>query len=213
VTNWIELRDPSGQRRIPLTGDRVSIGKAPENDVVAAGDGTASRLHAVLERYASGWSIRDLGSRNGTYVNGEPITAERALRPGDEITIGETRFVFRAEVAATRSDTALEPATSGTIAADPAPDITRREHDVLLELCRPVLGGSLLTEPSSVREIADALVVTESAVKKHLGRLYDKFTLLDEADRRRGKLAAAAIRRGAVTLGDLRSKARGPDPS
>jgi DNA-binding NarL/FixJ family response regulator len=56
-----------------------------------------------------------------------------------------------------------------------------------------------------VREIADALVVTESAVKKMLARLYDKFGL-HEGDRRRGRLVAEALARGAVTAASLRDR-------
>ena len=56
--------------------------------------------------------------------------------------------------------------------------------------------------PASVRDIAGSLVVTDAAVKQHLGRLYDKFEL--DADRRnRLELANEALRRGAVSPGDL----------
>ena len=46
---------------------------------------------------------------------------------------------------------------------------------MLVALCRPALDGDLFTEPASVREIAAALVVTDAAVKQHLGNLYYKF--------------------------------------
>ena len=52
--------------------------------------------------------------------------------------------------------------------------------------------------------IAEQLVVTEAAVKQHLLRLYDKFGVYDSGERRRVRLANEAIRRGAVTLSDLR---------
>jgi pSer/pThr/pTyr-binding forkhead associated (FHA) protein len=178
-----------------MDGDRLTLGTSPQNDLTLE-DEMASRLHAVLEHYASGWAIRDLGSRNGTYVNGERLVGERALRPGDEIRVGDTRLVYRADVT---SDT-----PTATRAIQAPPELTRRERDVILELCRPVLGGSLLTEPATVREIASALVVTESAVKKHLGRLFDKFELHGDGERRRGRLAAEAIKRGAVGFNDVR---------
>jgi DNA-binding NarL/FixJ family response regulator len=63
----------------------------------------------------------------------------------------------------------------------------------------------MLDEPASVRAIADELVVSESAVKKLLGRCYDKFGL-DGPQRRRGQLALEAIRRGGVSLADLESR-------
>ena len=84
------------------------------------------------------------------------------------------------------------------------PDVTRRERDVLVALCLPLAEGDVFTEPASIREIAARLVVTDAAVKQHLQHLYDKFDLHD-ADRRRVRLANEALRRGAVTLGELRA--------
>jgi DNA-binding CsgD family transcriptional regulator len=83
------------------------------------------------------------------------------------------------------------------------PGLTRREREVLLALCRPVLSGDLFTEPASVREIADQLVVTEAAVKHHLRHLYDKFGFEGASGRRRVHLANEAVRRGAVRISDL----------
>jgi hypothetical protein len=81
----------------------------------------------------------------------------------------------------------------------------QRERDVLVELCRPLLGGDLFCEPASPRRIAEVLVVSEDAVKKHLARLYDKFVIAEGAERRRVRLANAALGRGAVSLADLRA--------
>jgi DNA-binding NarL/FixJ family response regulator len=75
---------------------------------------------------------------------------------------------------------------------------------VLVVLCRPLLDRDLFTEPASIREIASELVVSEAAVKQHLVNLYDKFDVGDDLTHRRTRLANDAIRRGAVTLGDLR---------
>ena len=84
----------------------------------------------------------------------------------------------------------------------PAPDLTRRERDVLTALCRPALRGNVFEEPASVREIAAELVVTEAAVKQHLLHLYDKFEIAETGERRRVRLAREAIRRRAVVLSD-----------
>jgi tetratricopeptide (TPR) repeat protein len=82
------------------------------------------------------------------------------------------------------------------------PELTRRERDTLLALCRPLLAADTFTEPASVREIAAELVVTEAAVKQHLSNLYFKFGIAKEP-RRRLLLANAAIRIGALSAGDL----------
>jgi pSer/pThr/pTyr-binding forkhead associated (FHA) protein len=197
---FLETWQP-GPELVPLTGDRVTVGKDPSNDVTIASDGTVSRLHAVLERFSSGWVIRDLGSRNGTFVNGERIFGERVLRPGDEIRVGTSRVVYRAD--------ANEPTVTATEAAKPAPQLTQREREVLLALCAPLLRGSLFTEPASVRDVAAELVVTEAAVRQHLLRLYEKFAVPEGSERRRVQLANEAITRGAVTVADLRSPQEG----
>ena len=77
------------------------------------------------------------------------------------------------------------------------------------QLCRPVLSGQAFTPPSSVRTIADALYVTESAVKQHLDRLYDKFGIqVDAGGSRRVLLANEAIQSAAVSLKDLQAPGR-----
>ena len=73
-------------------------------------------------------------------------------------------------------------------------------------MCQPLLSGDPFTEPASIREIAAALVVSDAAVKQHLANLFDKFGLV-EGDRRRVRLANAALSSGAVSLGDLRQGA------
>jgi DNA-binding NarL/FixJ family response regulator len=195
LAGYLEAWNP-GPELVPLGGDRVTIGKDPSNDIVLASDPTVSRLHAVIERFPSGWCLRDLGSRNGTFVNGERILSERVLHGGDEIRAGQTRLVYRIEDA---------PQVTATQAAQPPPPLTARERDVLLALCTPLLAGSLFTEPASVRDVAESLVVTEAAVRQHLLHLYEKFGVADSS-RRRMHLANEAITRGAVTVADLRSK-------
>jgi DNA-binding CsgD family transcriptional regulator len=192
----LEVWGETGRRLVGLDADRLSVGKDGSNDLALGDDRSVSRLHAVLECFPAGWSIRDLGSRNGTYVNGERILTTATLRPGDEIRLGRTRVVFRGD----------PPAESaGTEALGAPPPLTPRERDVLVELCRPLLGGDLFCEPASPRRIAEVLVVSEDAVKKHLARLYDKFAVAQGVERRRVRLANAALGRGAVSLADLRA--------
>ena len=185
----------SGRSVVALNDERVTVGKAPENSIVVEADPTVSRLHAVLECFDAGWCVSDLGSANGTFVNGARIFAAHRLRHGDEVRVGNTRLLFRnsADVGLTR-----------TIEAEGPPALTPREHDVLVVLCRPLLDRDLFTEPSTVKEVATELVVSEAAVKQHLVNLYDKFGVSDTAQHRRSRLANEALRRAAVTLNDLR---------
>lgn len=195
---YLEVWRPSGAELVALEGERVTVGADPSNDVCVAADDAISSLHAVIENYGAGWAIRDLGSRNGTQVNGERLLAERALRAGDELRMGDTRLIFRdrgpgEEVRRTR-----------TLGRDTYLDLTRRERDVLVALCRPLSSADPFTPPASIREIAKELVVTEAAVKQHLLNLYDKFGLTDQSENRRVRLANEAIRRGMLRPADLR---------
>ncbi|MHB8672037.1 MAG: FHA domain-containing protein [Acidimicrobiales bacterium] len=196
VGSHVEVWGASSREMVALEGDRLTLGKASSNDLALDSDPAVSRLHAVLERYPTGWCVRDLGSRNGTFLNGERVDGSRGLRPGDEVRLGRTRLVFRGEHP--------EPA-EGTDTVEPAPPVTPRERDVLVELCRPLVGGDAFTEPASIRRIAGVLVVSDDAVKKHLVRLYDKFAIPEDGERRRVRLANAALERGAVTLAELRA--------
>jgi len=73
-----------------------SIGRSVQNTVALADDPMVSRKHALIRREQSGrYFLSDLGSRNGTSLNGKPITAPVALRDGDAFTTGGHTFVFR----------------------------------------------------------------------------------------------------------------------
>src|SRR4051812_25606435 len=79
---------------VPLWAGRLTLGRADSNNLPIKDD-AVSRVHASVERIAGQYVLRDLGSSNGTLVNGERIIADRALHPDDEITVGHTRIVFR----------------------------------------------------------------------------------------------------------------------
>ena len=188
---------PSGRELISLGGDRVTVGMSSTYLVSLYHDSTVSRVHAVLENLGFAWSIRDVGSRNGTYLNGERISAERVLWSGDELRMGSSRLIFL-EVKQTDHDETetVEPAQR-------PPRLTPRELEVLVVLCRPLVSGDPFPELASVRQMALELFVTEAAIKQHLQNLYDKFAVPAEGERR-VRLANEAIRRGAVTLAMLR---------
>jgi hypothetical protein len=71
----------------------IAIGSHPKNDVVLD-DTTVSRRHATITRKPDGFELADLGSTNGTYVNGGRVNKPVAIRPGDEIKFGSVRFAF-----------------------------------------------------------------------------------------------------------------------
>jgi hypothetical protein len=85
---------PSGDR-IELGDGRNLIGRLADCAVIVS-DGNVSRHHAVIQRAGSGFVISDLGSTNGTYVNGERLVADHRLSDGDRITVGTVALRFEA---------------------------------------------------------------------------------------------------------------------
>ena len=74
-----------------LRNSRVTIGTGAGNDLLLD-EPTASRRHAALERRAGRWYVVDLGSTNGTYINGRRVTAPAPLERGDELRFANARF-------------------------------------------------------------------------------------------------------------------------
>jgi len=85
---------PSGQR-IELRDDKSLIGRLADC-VIVVSDGNTSRHHAAITRAGSGFAIADLGSTNGTFVNGERLSADHRLADGDIITVGSVNLRFEA---------------------------------------------------------------------------------------------------------------------
>ena len=161
---------------MPLREDVTTIGRGRSVDVHLS-DPSVSRLHAEIVRRGAYAYVTDLGlSRNGTRVNGR-LVARRVLDEGDVLTFGAARcrvFGFAAE----------EFAAEVELRRPAAPELTRRELDVVTSLCRPALSDEAFVAPATAREIAADLVVTEAAVKQHLLRLYQKFRIPEGANRR-----------------------------
>jgi len=81
-------------RTVPVTSRRLVVGRSRECDV-QVDDGNVSRRHFVLvEEDPSAWVVVDLGSTNGTEVNGRRVAGRKRLDDGDRITIGSTELVF-----------------------------------------------------------------------------------------------------------------------
>jgi pSer/pThr/pTyr-binding forkhead associated (FHA) protein len=78
--------------------DEVRFGRTADNDVVVK-DSAASRSHARVLVKGSGYQVEDLGSANGTKLNGAPISGTRNLKTKDSIEIGDTVYVFEFEEA------------------------------------------------------------------------------------------------------------------
>ncbi len=86
---------PDGSTRVvPLEGEHISIGRAPENDLAFPDDVGLSRHHLRFEKYGEDWLVRDLLSKNGTFVNGARIAEPVRLKPGDRVTASRMSAVY-----------------------------------------------------------------------------------------------------------------------
>src|SRR6266436_1070093 len=79
--------------RVPLSRLKTTIGRSARSDVCIP-DAFASRLHAEIRQEGDSYWLHDLGSANGTRLNGSNVTATLPLYAGGEIQIGETRIQF-----------------------------------------------------------------------------------------------------------------------
>jgi hypothetical protein len=72
----------------------VTVGRGPQNDVKLDGDDYASARHARIQPRRDGVWVEDVGSTNGTYLNGIKLTRARKLKPGDVVRVGETELRY-----------------------------------------------------------------------------------------------------------------------
>lgn len=80
---------------VVLTQVETSVGRLPGNDIVLADDTFVSHWHARIAQQGDQFFVIDLGSSNGTYVNGQRVSQPMLLEPGDEILFGTTAYFFR----------------------------------------------------------------------------------------------------------------------
>lgn len=83
--------------RFPLSQSVSKIGRDQTNNIPVSNDHYISRHHAWVLQMQGGYWVEDLGSTNGTTLNGEPLTERRQIFPGDRLTFGKTELIFVVE--------------------------------------------------------------------------------------------------------------------
>jgi hypothetical protein len=91
----VVVRGPNAGSRFLLDRDTTQVGRHPDSDIFLD-DVTVSRRHAELTHSEDGIRVKDLGSLNGSYVNGDRVE-ERVLATGDELQIGRFKLLFLGE--------------------------------------------------------------------------------------------------------------------
>src|SRR5439155_18667101 len=95
------LQGPDKGRRFELPDAPALVGR--DSRQLPLTDNTVSRRHAELMPMDDSWVLRDLGSSNGTYINGQRVTNRYILKLGDQIRVGRTLMVFGAQPGVTRA--------------------------------------------------------------------------------------------------------------
>ena len=115
------VEGPGAGRQVPVDG-AVDVGREPTLSLHLDEDKQVSRRHARFSLQGSEVVVEDLGSTNGTYVNDQPISTPRTLRPGDKVRVGLTVLELR-----TRQQVAARPS-----AVQARPALTAVDNDVLV---------------------------------------------------------------------------------
>src|SRR5450631_1814612 len=90
----VEVRSSSGVRRMELVGGHITIGRQADNVIALPDDPLVSRHHATVELRAGIWWIRDLGSHNGTAVDGSPAEGLQPLVEGSRVVVGRSEIIL-----------------------------------------------------------------------------------------------------------------------
>jgi hypothetical protein len=199
---FLAVRDQAALLRIfnaPATDETMTVGRRAETDLSISWDGEVSGVHALLQHIGGELAIVDDGiSTNGTFVNGQRISARQRLRDGDRIRVGRTILVYRAAAA---------PAANATIAALNRSELLQlsdTQRRVLVALCRPFREGTAFATPATNQEIASEVFLSVDGVKMHLRSLFTKFELGDlPQNKKRVRLAESALQLGVVNMRDL----------
>src|SRR5438105_11170441 len=169
----IIIRSSGGvARQIPL-GMRTTIGRAEDSHIRLANQ-SLSRRHAEIRQREGGCYLIDLGSTNGTYLNGVRLADERALRDGDVIVLGEVTLMFRE---GSRPDPAAEPfadefnpdlpePTRVTLPERPLPSPAARAFP-LVDLVRRATRRGDLAAPLPDARVMDILTEASGALLSH----------------------------------------------
>ena len=165
------LQDSRGER-YQLTDGGMTIGRGRGNGLDLRNDRKVSRSHAELRLSEGQWSVVDLKSRNGTFVNQRPIV-RCPLRNGDQIQIGDAMLGFVLDDDENETEIDESGKKPGSM-----PELSDREREIL----------GLVAEGLTDIAIGELLVISPSTVRSHLDRIKSKTGL-----RRRSELTRLAL--------------------
>jgi phosphoserine phosphatase RsbU/P len=149
-------------------GTTLTIGRSSKADLVVS-DALLSREHARLFRADGGWFVEDLGSRNGTRLNGAPLTETRAVSPGDVLLLGGCQVVLGTATTEMKTPSSGSGAIRGRSILRPASDILKEAR-----LSQAAIAAAELSRLRKFAERLQPLIEVNQA----LSRLLDLDELL-----------------------------------
>ena len=161
MTRELVVTCPDGSSKtVALEKEHLSVGRAPENDLAFPDDIGLSRHHLRFEKYGDDWLVRDLLSKNGTFVNGVRIAEPVRLEAGDRITASRMQAVYDpggpsqppppiydgAPAGVTFATNLHQALSGGTAVAQKAAGQWRSPIEALVRAGRELAGGRPLSE-------------------------------------------------------------------
>ncbi|NOZ72496.1 MAG: FHA domain-containing protein [Chloroflexi bacterium] len=188
------LQMPEGNKRWPLDREIIRIGRSPLCEVMLP-ERVVSREHAYIERRADGYYLFDKQSKNGTFLNGEPVTNGRRLQDGDEIQIA-LRFKLAFVDAGATAPLTIEIEVPPLVTSGLHLDSSRRTVALANQILDPPLSsaqyrllkalvdaqGNVVERDEIVRQVwpdAASDGVTEQAIDALVRRLRERLAELD----------------------------------
>lgn len=119
----------------------TTVGRALDPALFAISDSSISRVHAIIAHTATGWTIQDLASSNGTFVNDQPATSPLRLETGNRVRIGFINFYFIEHAA-----TLIPPAGMDAMGQTVRPTKSTKSPEITFKLSEPSGGGGGVVE-------------------------------------------------------------------
>jgi two-component system NtrC family sensor kinase len=155
VLTLLVLQGPDKGRRFELPDAPTLIGR--DSRQLPLTDNTVSRRHAELHPIGEGWILKDLGSSNGTYVNGLRVDNTYALKLGDQMRVGKTILVYGAQPGVSRANTANLSLASEDSGMDASIMHTVNSNDDSMVLAVPEPAAAAMTNLKLLYQLGAAL--------------------------------------------------------
>lgn len=202
---------PASGQEFSLEGDELVIGRAADNPV-SIPDTSVSRKHALVRKTADGWAVSDLGSGNGTMLNGEAIADETPLNDGDVITLGDTELRY-AGAGAPAAAAAEEPTSESPAGGRSRPPVrTARNGGGAIERStgrgRPVRTSRMAEDPEETKKKRRKMVLIAGGSLVVVMALAVGWKAIDNKRQIANRAAAMASKEHLAMMADLFKEAK-----